>query len=274
MIVFVYKIRQNMLDRVIYMLPSERQKKFLDLLSTKDVVTISDFMAEFDISIETVRRDLSILEKQGKIEKVYGGARLKKTMLSEPALEERMIRKLKEKDLIGKKCSEFINDGDCIFIDSGSTTYHIAKHIRNKKNLTIITNSIAVVNDLISTDFEIIIIGGKIRHEERSVVSFDYIFNFAGLNIQKSFICAGGITAENGISDFNMQEVVTRKKILERSNKVYVAADSTKFGRDVMISIAPLNKINFIITDSFLDKTIANSFKKTNTALILAYEDQ
>jgi len=256
------------------MLPIERQKKFLNLLSTKDVITISDFMTKFDISIETVRRDLSILEKQGKIEKVYGGAKLKKSILNEPAMEERMVHKLKEKDLIGKKCSEFIDDGDCIFIDSGSTTYHITKHIKNKKNLTIITNSIAVVNELINTNFEIIIIGGKIRHDELSIVTFDYIFNFSELNIQKSFICAGGVTALNGISDFNMQEAVTRKKIIERSKQIYVAADSSKLGRDVMISIAPLNKIDFIITDSFLDKSIAKIFEKSKTSLILAYPQE
>jgi DeoR family transcriptional regulator, fructose operon transcriptional repressor len=254
------------------MLPVERQKKFLDLLSIKDVISISDFMAKFKISIETVRRDLTILEKQDKIEKVYGGARLKKSMLSEPAMEERMVNKLKEKDWIGKKCSEFIDDGDCIFIDSGSTTYHIAKHIKSKKNLTIITNSIAIVNELINTNFEIIIIGGKIRHEERSVVTFDYIFNFSQLNIQKSFICAGGVTVENGISDFNMQEAVTRKKIIERSKKIYVAADSSKLGRDVMISIASLDKINFVITDSLVNKINLKRFEKCKTSLILAYD--
>lgn len=253
------------------MLPSERQNKFLELLSTKDVVTNSDFMAKFSISIETVRRDLKVLENQGKIEKIYGGARLKNSNLAEPTMEHRMVSKQKEKDLIGKKCSEFINDGDCIFIDSGSTSYHISKHIGNKKNLTIITNSIPVVNELINTDFEIIIIGGKIRHEERSVVTFDYIFNFSELNIQKSFICAGGITLEKGVSDFNMQEAVTRKIIIERSKEIFIAADSSKFGKDVTISIAPLDKINYIITDSSLDKHIANSFKKTKTSLILSY---
>ncbi|MGH4051545.1 MAG: DeoR/GlpR family DNA-binding transcription regulator [Clostridium sp.] len=252
------------------MLPIERQKKYLALLSNKDVIAITTFMTEFDVSIETVRRDLSILEKQDKIEKVYGGAKLKRSILSEPSIEERMVNNLKEKDWIGKKCSEFINDGDCIFIDSGSTTYHITKHIRNKKNLTIITNSIAVVNELINTNFEIIIIGGKIRHEERSIVTFDYIFNFSQLNIQKSFLCAGGITVENGISDFNMQEAVTRKKIIERSKEIYVAADSSKLGRDVIISIAPLNKINYIITDFLLDKSVAQIFKESKTTLILA----
>jgi len=252
------------------MLPSERQKKIVDLLATKDVITISEFMTEFNISIETVRRDLAILEKQGSIQKVYGGAKIKNVTFGEPTMEHRMVTGLLQKEAIGRKCSEFIHDGDCIFIDSGTTTYHIVKYLTNKKNLTIITNSIPVVNELMNTDYEIIIIGGKIRHNERSIVTYDYIFNFSELNIQKSFICAGGVTAENGISDFNMQEAVTRKIIIGRSKEVFVVADSSKFHKDVTISIAPLSKINFIITDSNLDRNAANSFKKTKTTLILA----
>ena len=252
------------------MLPSERQNKFLELLSTKDVVTISEFMGEFDISIETVRRDLSILEKQNKIEKVYGGAKLKATTFGESSMENRMTNKLLQKESIGKKCCEFINDGDCIFIDSGSTTYHIAKHLMNKKRLTIITNSIPVLNQLLNTEHEIIIIGGKVRHNERSIVSYDYIFNFSQLNIQKSFICAGGITLENGISDFNMQEAVIRKTIIERSKEIFVAAESSKFGRDVTINIAPISKINYIITDSNLTKSTINNFNKFKSKIIIA----
>jgi len=252
------------------MLPSERQKKIVELLAEKDVITIAEFMLTFNISIETVRRDLAILEKQGSIQKIYGGAKIKAVTFGEPTMENRMINRLLQKDAIGRKCSEFIHDGDCIFIDSGSTTYHIAKHLTNKKNLTIITSSIPVVNELMNTDFEIIIIGGKIRHNERSVVTYDYIFNFSQLNIQKSFICAGGITVENGISDFNMQEAVTRKTIIERSKEVFVAADSSKFHKDVTINIAPLSKISYLITDSHLDKNTVNRFKKTKTTLFLA----
>lgn len=252
------------------MLPSERQKKFLDLLLKKDVITITEFMDEFKVSIETVRRDLNILEKQGKIQKVYGGAKIKDSGFGEPSMESRMVTRLLQKNAIGEKCCEYINDGDCIFIDSGSTTFHIAKHIKNKKKLTIITNSIPVVNDLMSTDFDIIIIGGKIRHDEHSVVTYDYIFNFSQLNILKSFIGAGGITIENGVSDFNMQEAVTRKIIIERSKEIFVVADSSKFNRDVTINIAPIDKIDYIITDSYLNKNIINSFNKIKKKLIIA----
>lgn len=244
------------------MLPSERQNKFLELLSQKDVVTILEFSKEFQVSIETVRRDLSILEKSGKIQKVYGGAKLKDLNFSEPSMESRMNTKLSQKDAIGKKCSEFINDGDCIFINSGSTPHHIAKNLSDKKNLLIITNSLLVANELINTDFEIIIIGGSVRHSERSIVSYNYLFNFSELNIQKSFLGAGGITAKNGISDFDMQEAVTRKHILERSKEVFIVADSSKFGKDVTINIAPIDAIDYIVTDSFLDKNLQKTFEE------------
>ena len=252
------------------MLPSERQKKMFDLLNEKKVVTIPEFIHTFNISVETVRRDLNTLAEEEKIQKVYGGAKVRESTFSEPTMENRLIDRLAQKAAIGEKCCEFIDDGDCVFIDSGSTTYQIAKHLLGKRNLTIITNSIPVINELMYSDFEVIVIGGKVRHTERSIVSFDYLFNFSDLNILKSFIGVGGITIENGISDFNMQEAVTRKTIIERSNAVYVAADSSKFAKDVTISIAKLDQIHCIITDSDLDKRIANAFKKTSSQLVLA----
>jgi DeoR/GlpR family transcriptional regulator of sugar metabolism len=254
------------------MLPSERQKKMLASLSTKDFVTIPEFMAEFNVSIETVRRDLAFLEKQGKIEKVYGGAKSKDSPFSEPPMEKRMVSRLLQKEKIGRKCSEFISDGDCIFIDSGTTAYYISRFLANKKNLTVITNSIPVVNELINTDFDILIIGGKVRQSERSIVTYDYMFDFSVLNIQKSFICASGITAKKGISDYNLQEVVTRKLIIERSEEVFAVADSSKFGRDVTIGVAPISRIDYIITDSNLNKNIAAEFSRSKVKLILAGE--
>lgn len=251
------------------MLPIERQKKFLDLLSKKDMITIPTFAEKFNISIETVRRDLSILEKQNKIEKVYGGAKLKKTSFNEPAMKNRMNSNIEQKNAIGKTCSQFIKDGECIFIDSGSTTYHIASYLSDKKNLTIITNSIPIATKLLNSDFEIILIGGRVRHSEHSIVSYDYLFNFSQLNISKSFICAGGITCKNGVTDFNMQEAVTRKTIIERSKEIFVAADSSKFGKDVMVNITPISKIDYIVTDSLLNKKIASELKKTNTNLMI-----
>lgn len=252
------------------MYPIERQLEIFELAKTNDVLKLKDLTDKFNISIETLRRDLSVLEKQGKIQKIYGGIKLAETYSGEPLMQNRMENKLEIKEIIGKKCSEFVIEGDCIFLDSGSTTYHIAKNIKTIKNLIVITNSIPIVNELINSDVEVIIIGGKLRHNESSIVAYDYLFNFGTLNISKSFICAGGITLDKGISDYNMYEAITRKKILEISNEVFVAADSSKLGRDVPINICGIDKVNYVITDSSLDSSIETSFKDSPCELIIA----
>ncbi|MEC1374572.1 DeoR/GlpR family DNA-binding transcription regulator [Heyndrickxia oleronia] len=251
------------------MFPLERQKKIVELLMIKKVMKLTELTKELNVSIDTLRRDISLLTKQGKIEKIYGGVKIVEENFGESTIDERMVSHLKEKETIAQKCSEYIQDGDCIYIDSGSTTFQIAKYIKNKKKLTVITNSIPVILELLNSDIELIIIGGKIRRDERSVVTYEYLFNFSQLNIQKAFICASGITIEKGISDYNMEEAITRKKMIELSNEIYVAADSTKFGKNVTIGIAPLSEIDYVITDHNINKLFINQFKQTNTNLIV-----
>ena len=252
------------------MFPLERQKKIIELLMIKKVLKITELTDELGISVDTLRRDINLLAKQGKIEKIYGGIKLIESKLGESSIDERMINYLKEKESIAQTCSNLINDGDCIYIDSGSTTYQIAKYIKNKRNLTVVTNSIPVVVELMNSEVELIIIGGKVRKHERSVVTFEYLFNFSELNILKAFICTSGITVEKGISDYNLEEALTRKKIIELSKEVYVAADSTKFGRDVTVGIASIDKIDYIVTDQNLNKNFIDQFKKTSTNLIIS----
>jgi len=254
------------------MLPLERQKKIIDLLNVRKVLKMNELTEELDISVDTLRRDINALANQGKIVKIYGGIKLAEPKYGEPSMDERMIDRLEEKETIARKCCEYIQDGDCIYIDSGSTTYHIAKYIKDKKKLTVITNSIPVITELMNTDIELMIIGGKIRKDEQSVVTFEYIFNFHELNVLKAFICCSGITTERGISDYNLEEATTRKKMIELSKEVFVAADSSKFGRDVTIAIAPLDKIDAIVTDNLVDRSYAAKFKKTQTKLIIADE--
>ncbi|MFC3768409.1 DeoR/GlpR family DNA-binding transcription regulator [Paenibacillus sp. GCM10012303] len=252
------------------MLPLERQKKILDLLGVKKVLKIPELTDELDVSVDTLRRDLNLLTSQGKIEKIYGGVKLVQSKFGESSMDERLVKHLEEKEKIARKCSEFINDGDCIYLDSGSTTYQIAKYIKQKKKLTVVTNSIPVVNELMNSEVEMVMIGGKIRRDERSVIAYEYLFNFHELNIRKAFICCSGITIEKGISDYNLEEAITRKKIIELASEVYVAADSTKFGKDVTIVIAPLDRIDAIVTDPGAEAGLIQKFKKLRTSLVIA----
>jgi DeoR family transcriptional regulator, fructose operon transcriptional repressor len=252
------------------MFPLERRQRIMDLLKEKKVLKHSELTEELGISIDTLRRDLNILSENREIEKIYGGIKLVETDIGESAMADRMVSHLEEKESIARLCDEQIQEGDCIYIDSGSTTYQLAKAIKNRKNLTVVTNSLPVITELINSEVELIIIGGKIRRHESSVVAYDYIFNFDELNILKAFICASGITTERGISDYNLEEAVTRKKIIELSKEVYVAADHTKFGKEVTVRISPLEKIDYIVTDQHVSPHWIGEFNSCKTNLLVS----
>ncbi|MBM7704351.1 DeoR/GlpR family DNA-binding transcription regulator [Metabacillus iocasae] len=252
------------------MYPLERQQLILRMLVVKKTLTMNELTEALDISIDTVRRDIQQLVKQGKIEKIYGGIKLIETIMGESNIDERMVKNLEEKEAIAKACSQLINDGDCIYLDSGSTTYHIAKYMKTKKKLTVVTNSLPAASELLHSDVELIIIGGKMRKQEQSIVTYDYLFNFEKLNVTKAFICASGISLEKGISDYSLEEVVTRKKIISLAEQVYVAAGSEKFEKNVTVAVTPLSDVHAIITDCNLPKDIQKTYEAAGIQLYLA----
>lgn len=252
------------------MLPQERYRKLIDYLQEHEIIKIDTLMELFHISIETARRDLNHLEKEGLIKKIYGGAALVRTEVREPAASDRMFRNLKEKTAIGKQCAEFIDDGDSVLIEVGTTTLQVAKALKGKQNLKIITNSIHVINELMDTDFELYVIGGRVRHGEGSISGAIAMAELEKLHIGKAIISAGGITPEEGLSDYHIEEALLRKKIIDQSHETIVAADTSKFGRDVLAHICPISAVDLIITGANLDPDLIARFEKIKAHLVLA----
>ena len=239
----------------------ERQQQILQLVRQHKVVKLVTLTKEFNVSMETIRRDIHQLVQDRKIEKFYGGVKYIEPV--EGLIDSRFDQQLDEKIAIAKACAALVEDGECIFLDSGSTTYQITQFLLEKKNITIITNSLPIAFDLIGSNIEVMIIGGKIRHSEKSVTSNDFLFHFKHLNINKAFICTSGVTLEKGISDFNIDEAITRKEIIKISQTIYVATDASKFNKNVAIQVCPIDMVDMIITDDTLDP---NSIKRFNEA--------
>ena len=252
------------------MLPQERYRKLMEYLQENGIIKMDTLMDMFDISIETARRDLNHLEKEGLIKKIYGGATIVEKVTREPANAERLASNINEKEAIGRKCAEFIEDGDSIMLEVGTTVLQIAKAVKEKKNLTVITNSLPVVQELIDTDFQLYIIGGRIRHDEGAISGAVSMFEMSSFHINKAFIGAGGITLKNGISDFDIEESLVRRKIIEQSGEVFLAADSSKFGRDVLARIAPLDSVDLIITDDKIKPSLLSEFEEAGMNVVLA----
>lgn len=235
------------------MLPVERRQKILDILNENEFLELKTLKDTLQISMETLRRDIQQLVNDDLIIKEYGGIRIKRSTNGESVIEQRLDLNIDKKNAIALKAIAEISDGDCIFLDSGSTTLQIAKHLDKLHNLTIITNSIPVILQALNQGHTIISIGGKVRQSEHSITSFDFLFNFDQLNIDKAFICCSGISLEKGITDYNLDEVETRRKILSISNKAYLTADSSKINKTVTVKICNITDLDVLITDNDID---------------------
>lgn len=243
----------------------ERQQHILQFIRNNKVVKLVTLTKEFNVSMETIRRDIQQLVQEKKIEKFYGGVKYIEPV--EGLMDNRLTQQLTEKIVIAKACASLVDHGDCIFIDSGSTTYQMTPFLLGKEKLTVVTNSLPVAFDLIGSTIEVMIIGGRVRHSEKSVTSNDFLFRFDHLNINKAFICASGVTLEKGISDFSLEEAMTRKQLINISQTVYVATDSTKFNKDVAIQVCPLDEVDMILTDNGLPKETLQQFTEAGIKL-------
>nr|WP_288581868.1 MULTISPECIES: DeoR/GlpR family DNA-binding transcription regulator [Lysinibacillus] len=238
----------------------ERQHQILQFIRQHKVVKLVTLTKEFNVSMETIRRDVQQLMQDKKIEKFYGGVKYIEPV--EGLIDHRLHEQLTEKIAIARACALLVQDGECIFIDSGTTTYQMTPFLLDKEKLTVVTNSLPVAFDLIGSNIEVILLGGKVRHSEKSVTSNEFLFRFEHLNINKAFICASGVSIEKGISDFSLDEAITRKQIISISQKVYVATDSSKFNKDVAIQVCPVDDVDVIITDDGLSKKTIQHFSE------------
>ncbi|WP_277679623.1 DeoR/GlpR family DNA-binding transcription regulator [Gracilibacillus dipsosauri] len=231
------------------MLPLERQQKIVELLKEKEVLTVSELSSYFQVHEATIRRDLTVLEKRGMMRRSHGGVMLVKEIYSEPTFQERESAQYEEKKRIGEKAAEFIEDGDSIILDSGTTTLHIAKAIQNRNNITVVTNDINIAAILrFSKTIKVIVSGGVLYPESFMLngIITNQVLNT--LNIQKAFIATPAMHNVKGITHFDDYLVSAKRAMIDIAKKVIVVADHTKLGRLSLHSVAGVDKVHDLIT--------------------------
>ncbi|KGR81552.1 DeoR/GlpR family DNA-binding transcription regulator [Lysinibacillus odysseyi] len=257
------------------MYPIERQNKILEILAEEKIAKINLLSTRLGVSMETIRRDIHVLAQQGLITKFYGGIKLAgEASIRETSLSVRMSENRSHKEEIGLLCADLIEERDTVFIDSGTTTLHIAKHLKKFKHITVVTNSIPVLLELLDTDLNVIIIGGKLRQSENSITSLNFLFNFDRLNITKAFICTSGVSIESGLSDYNMEEVQTRQQIIQRAKTIFAVTDHTKFEKDVAVKVCGLEDIDGIVTDGQILPALAAKYRTKGVEIYIAEKSE
>lgn len=241
------------------MLTEERFKLILDILQEKKSITVSELVEELNISESTVRRDLTSLSKMGKLKKVHGGA----TSLDENYSSEELDVKIKhtlnveEKKRIGKFAASLIEKGDFVYIDAGTSTEFMIDYI-NEKGATYVTNGIVHAKKLIQRGLEVFILGGQLKLSTEAIIGIEAVNNIKKYNFTKCFMGTNGLDLKAGFTTPDVKEALLKKEAMNRSKKVYVLSDVSKFNKISSITFGDLDK-TIIITTKVTQKEFMNN---------------
>lgn len=227
----------------------ERHSKIQHLVRAKGFVTIEHLADQFNVTPQTIRRDINILSREGLIHRYHGGAGLPPST-ENVAYTQRKILCLQEKERIARMVAARIPDHASLFINIGTTTEEIAKTLCGHERLRVITNSLNVASIMAGNEhFEIIVAGGLVRPRDGGIVgplTIDFIQQF---RVDFGIIGISGIDTDGTLLDFDYREVRAARAIIENSRKVFLAADHTKFGRNAMVRLGSIGEIDALFTD-------------------------
>jgi len=253
----------------------DRKRQIVEIVNQKSKVTISEMCRLFDVSEMTVRRDLRDLDQIGLIHRVHGGAISSIGRSYEPAFTIRAKSSNEAKKAIGRKAAEYVQDGDSICIDTGTTTIEFARALKDKHNLTIITSSLLIANEIISSlslekDVCLILSGGIVRVGEFSMVGEIATRTFKDIHVDKAFISVGGIDLEAGLTEYNIDDCLVMKSAIKSAQQCIVLADSSKFSRVAFASTGELSDADLIITDQGVPPDMVEELTKLGIDVIIA----
>jgi DeoR/GlpR family transcriptional regulator of sugar metabolism len=252
------------------MIAPERRQRIFEVIETSGIVSVRDLAQRFDVSSITVMRDLQELEQQGLIRRVHGGAISLRGASYEPPFSARETRHAAEKQRIAARAAELVRDGDSLILDVGTTTLEIARALKGKRNLTVLVTNLRAALELANqAAIQVIVIGGKLRSSELSLVGHLAERTLRLFQVDKAFIAVGGITVEHGLMEFNFEEAGTKQVMIERARQRIVVADHSKFGKVMLSTVAPLNVIDTLITDTAVDSETVERLRQLGIEVIL-----
>lgn len=233
------------------MLGVERRNKILSMLFDKKSLLVQDLSRLFEVTEETIRRDFNNLEKKGLLIRTHGGAVLTDDSRLESPLEVREGINNAGKDAIGRRAAQMIQDNDTIILDASTSALYVARHIKDKKGITVITNAVRIILELSSCeDITLISTGGILRKKSLSYVGKMAQNVIKTYYANKLFFSCKGFSPKRQLTDSNEQESEMRKTMIGCSEQVIFLCDHTKFNKVGYVNTASVSNIHHIITDT------------------------
>ncbi len=251
----------------------ERKRNVMNMLNKQPSVTVSELAKVFQVSEVTIRKDLRELGQAGYLTRIHGGAAVSAKMTFEPVQSDKEKQNIEAKSAIARQAYELIQPGDSILIDAGSTTLLLARLICESavKNVTVITHSLTIANELVNLHHvELIMLGGLFRTGIYSCVGPITESVLKTLHVDKAFLGCNSIHLDYGLSTANIFEAEVKRQMMASSEESVLLADHTKFGKISLSFIAPIGDLSYLITDANTPVEIAQNIEAMGPIVISA----
>ncbi|QYN18707.1 DeoR/GlpR family DNA-binding transcription regulator [Amycolatopsis sp. DSM 110486] len=253
------------------MLPDERRRQILALLNSSEVLRPADMAVQLDVSPETIRRDLVLLEREGAIRRVYGGAAKAKNLSrsAEPGRVERENIEREAKAEIAEVVASIVGDDDTVFLDVGTTVLAAARALPESFRGRVVTNNLGAVLAMAGRDgVNLHLVGGRVRHDELTCSGPDAEDQVSNFFADKAFLGSGGVHATGGLTDYHLDEIAVRRRMISNAAEVYVLADGSKLGHVALRKVCELDRITALITDSSADPEMVAQLRDAGLTVV------
>ena len=238
----------------------DRRRAIAELAQERGAIRVSELTEMFDVAETTIRRDLSDLAGHGALKRSHGGAVAQTRgergpgVRHESVFSTRLFERDAEKRAIGVRAAEFVKDGSTIVIDSGTTATYLARALAGKRDLVVVTNSIATAIELMDNpEIKLVITGGVVQRATGGATGDLAVVTLGELRVDHAFIATHSVSLDGGLTEPSFDEVAVKRAMIRAASEVVLIADHSKFGRDSLVRAAPLTAIDHICTSTGID---------------------
>ena len=246
---------------------SFRLRRMEQYILEKENVSMEELCEEFDMSMNTVRMDVAALVKKGSVKKVYGGVCSNRQNSLVP-FEERKMTNSDKKKSVCRAAAKLVDDGDIIYIDSGTTTMYLTDYLDKHKNITVLTNNLNLIMHAVPYEnVQVICLPGILERKTNSFVSAETGKILARYNITKAFFAATGVTEAGDVTNSSSLEYEIKREAMRNSEKKYLLLDSSKYGKSALLTYAHVRDMDRVIADEEMNPLLKNICEQYNVAL-------
>ncbi|MCG6890401.1 MAG: DeoR/GlpR family DNA-binding transcription regulator [Gammaproteobacteria bacterium] len=249
----------------------KRQNEILASVKLHGACSIIDLARQFEVSDETIRRNIKPLVRRGLIEKVHGGIVLCQKQEPEPPFEKRMNERVEAKQLISARVATIIRNGDSIMLDTGSTTAYVARALGEHRNLSVVTNCTEIARTLArEPSNRVHLCGGALRADDWATfgsAAIDFVRQF---HVNYALLSIGGVTADGGFTDYHLEEAEFSRAVIAQAQKTIVVADHSKFGNPNFIKVCDFTEVDMVVVERAPPVDIENALREAGSVVINA----